>query len=147
VLKRTGLEGAMVKIQSIRERALQSRDAIELLRDKWRIPILHVLTPGRLRASQLQGALPRISAKVLTQTLRGLERDGLISRDVRNAVPAHVEYELTSMGSSVIPLLRNLCRWAEDNSTKRDEARRRFDSSPRKSNGRARIASRNSSVL
>jgi DNA-binding HxlR family transcriptional regulator len=70
----------MVKIQSIRQRALQSRDAIELLRDKWRIPILHVLTPGPLRSSQLQGALRHVSAKVLTQTLRGLERDGLISR-------------------------------------------------------------------
>lgn len=134
----------MVKIQSIRERALQSRDAIELLRDKWRIPILHVLTPGSLRAGQLQGALPGVSPKVLTQTLRGLERDGLITRDVRNAVPAHVVYELTSMGSSIIPLLRNLCRWAEDHSAKRDEARRRFDSSHRRSTGRANAATRNS---
>ena len=128
----------MVKIQSIRERALQSRDAIELLRDKWRIPILHVLTPGRLRANQLQGALPRVSAKVMTQTLRGLERDGLISRDVRNSVPAHVEYCLTAMGSSIIPLLRNLCVWAEDNSSKRDEARRRFDSAHKHTNGSRR---------
>lgn len=128
----------MMKVQSIRERALQSRDAIELLRDKWRIPILHVLTPGRLRASQLQSALPRVSAKVLTQTLRGLERDGLISRDVRNAVPAHVEYGLTVMGSSIIPLLRNLCLWAKDNSSKRDEARHRFDSSHRHANASRR---------
>jgi DNA-binding HxlR family transcriptional regulator len=137
----------MAKIQSIRERALQSRDAIELLRDKWRIPILHVLTPGRLRASQLQSALPRVSPKVLTQTLRGLERDGLIARDVRNAVPAHVEYELTSMGNSVIPLLRNLCRWAEDNSAKRDDARTRFDTSHKRSNGRAKVVSRPSPLL
>lgn len=128
----------MVKIQSIRERALQSRDAIELLRDKWRIPILHVLTPGRLRASQLQAALPQVSPKVLTQTLRGLERDGLISRDVRNVVPSHVEYELTAMGNSVIPQLRNLCLWAEDNSAKRDEARRRFDSCHNRSNSHRR---------
>ena len=138
----------MVKTtQSIRERALQSRDAIELLRDKWRIPILHVLTPGALRASELQSALPRVSAKVLTQTLRGLERDGLISRHVRNAVPAHVEYEMTTMGNSVIPLLRNLCVWAEDNSSKRDEARRRFDSSRKNSDSRTRPSKRNSSAL
>lgn len=130
----------MVKIQSIRERALQSRDAIELLRDKWRIPILHVLTPGHLRANQLQGALPKVSPKVLTQTLRGLERDGLISRDVRNAVPAHVEYGLTPMGSSIIPLLHNLCLWAKDNSSERDEARRRFDGSQRISDGTRRKA-------
>jgi len=130
----------MVKIQSIQERALQSRDVIELLRDKWRIPILHVLTPGHLRANQLQGALPKVSPKVLTQTLRGLERDGLISRDVRNTVPAHVEYGLTPMGNSIIPLLRNLCRWAEDNSKKRDEARRHFDSAQRISEGARRKA-------
>jgi DNA-binding HxlR family transcriptional regulator len=135
----------MSKIQSIRDRALQSRDAIELLRDKWRIPILHVLTPGRLRASQLQGALPRVSPKVLTQTLRGLERDGLISRDILSAVPAHVEYELTAMGDSIIPLLRNLCLWAKNNSARRDEARRTFDGSHKKSDGRIRAAGRDPS--
>jgi DNA-binding HxlR family transcriptional regulator len=137
----------MAKIQSIRERALQSRDAIELLRDKWRIPILHVLTPGALRTSELQSALPRVSAKVLTQTLRGLERDGLIFRKVHNVVPAHVEYELTAMGASIIPLLRNLCLWAEENSAKRDEARRRFDSSRKNSNSRARGPKRNPIAL
>ena len=50
---------------------------------------------------------------MLTQTLRGLERDGLIRREVHQTVPAHVEYELTAMGESVIPLLRNLCHWAK----------------------------------
>jgi DNA-binding HxlR family transcriptional regulator len=49
-------------------------------------------------------------------------------------VPAHVRYELTVMGSSSIPVLRNLCLWAKDNSAKRDEARRRFDSSHKRSN-------------
>jgi DNA-binding HxlR family transcriptional regulator len=137
----------MVKTQSIRERALQSRDAIELLRDKWRIPILHVLTPGPLRAGELQGALPRVSAKVLTQTLRGLERDGLISRNVHNAVPAHVVYELTAMGNSIIPLLRNLCLWAKDNSAKRDEARRRFDNSRKNPTSRIRTAKPNPFAL
>jgi DNA-binding HxlR family transcriptional regulator len=60
----------------------------------------------------LQAAIPQISPKVLTQTLRGLERDGIIKRNVHAVLPPHVEYELTRMGNSVIPLLRNLCRWA-----------------------------------
>jgi DNA-binding HxlR family transcriptional regulator len=117
----------MATVEVIRNRALQSRDALELLSDKWRVTVLHVLTPGPLRANQLQRAIQFVSPKMLTQTLRGLERDGLISRNVRSAVPAHVEYSLTEMGLSVIPLLRNLCQWAKQHSRQRDEARRKFD--------------------
>src|SRR5215468_3260932 len=117
----------MGKIQSIRARALQSRDAIELLSNKWRIAILHLLTPGPLRASALQRAIPQVSPKMLTQTLRGLERDGLIQRHVQNVVPPHVEYQLAAMGESVLPLLRRLCLWAESNADARDQARSRFD--------------------
>ena len=117
----------MSKLQAIRVRALQSRDAIELLSNKWRVTILHLLTPGPLRASELQRAIPQVSPKMLTQTLRGLERDGLIGREVHKVVPPHVQYELTPMGESIIPLLRNLCHWAKANANTRDDARRRFD--------------------
>jgi DNA-binding HxlR family transcriptional regulator len=117
----------MAVVISIRDRALESRDAIELLADKWRIPILHVLTPGPLRSSELQRAIEEVSPKVLTQTLRGMERDGLIERRVFPVVPPHVEYELTDMGRSALKPLRDLCHWAKANVPKRDEARRRFD--------------------
>lgn len=116
-----------MEIRSIHDRSLQSRDAVELLSDKWRIPVLHVLTPGPLRTNELQRALDQVSAKMLTQTLRGLERDGLIERRVLSAVPARVEYQLTAMGASVIPLLRDLCHWAEAHADARDLSRRRFD--------------------
>jgi len=86
-----------------------------------------LLTLGPLRANQIQRAIEGVSPQVLTQTLRGLERDGLIAREVRNVVPPHVEYRLTDMGYQVIPLLRNLCHWAKRNAHKRDEARRQFD--------------------
>jgi len=132
----------MGKVESMRERALQSRDAIELLSDKWRVAVLHVLTPGPLRANQLQSAIDLVSPKMLTQTLRGLERDGLVIRHVRNTVPAHVEYSLTSMGTSVLPLLRNLCHWAKQHSRERDEARRTFDHA---TDGRRKTGSRKSS--
>ena len=112
---------------SIRTLALQSRDAIELLSNKWRVTLLHLLTPGPLRTSDLQRAVEQVSPKMLTQTLRGLERDGLIRRHVHNVVPAHVEYELTGMGNGVIPLLRELCHWAKANARARDESRHRFD--------------------
>lgn len=119
----------MVKVPAVRALALQSRDAIELVGSKWRIAILHVLTSGPVRTKVVQQAMRNVSPKVLTETLRGLERDGLIERRVRAVVPPHVEYALTEMGQSVIPPLSSLCHWAEAHSANRDEARRRFDES------------------
>jgi DNA-binding HxlR family transcriptional regulator len=117
----------MAKILNIRERALESRDAIELLSNKWRIAVLHLLTPGPLRTGELQRALADVSPKVLTQTLRSMERDGLIEREIFPVVPPRVEYRLTGMGSSVLVPLQELCHWARANGAKRDAARRRFD--------------------
>lgn len=117
---------------SLRDRALQSRDAVELLSDKWRITLLHLLTPGPQRAKALQQGITKISPKVLTQTLRGMERDGLISRKIYASVPPRVEYQLTDMGASLIEPLKALCLWAESHVEERDRARREFDVRQRK---------------
>ena len=117
----------MVRSVAIRGRVLQSRDAIELLSAKWRIPILHLLSFGPLRTGKLQKAMEEVSPKVLTQTLRGLERDGLIERKIYKMVPPHVEYELTGMGRSVLKPLGDLCHWAKAHVEGRDAARKRFD--------------------
>ena len=123
----------MSKSLSIRGRVLQSRDAIELLSDKWRISLLHVLEAGPRRTGELQRAVSEVSPKVLTQTLRGMERDGLIARNVHTVVPPRVEYALTPIGRSLIPLLRELCHWAKVHVPARDRARREFDQRVRKS--------------
>jgi DNA-binding HxlR family transcriptional regulator len=117
----------MPRILSFRERALESRDAIELLAEKWRITILHLLRNGALRTSVLQSAMPDVSAKVLTQTLRSMERDGLIHREVYPVAPPHVEYSLTPMGTSLLEPLAMLCHWAKAHVRERDEARAQFD--------------------
>jgi DNA-binding HxlR family transcriptional regulator len=117
----------MGKVLSLGDLALQSRDVIELLSNKWRIPILHILRNGPLRTSEIQGAMSQVSAKVLTQTLRGMEWDGLIDRHIFTVVPPHVEYALTDMGRSLIQPLQDLCRWAESHVAGRDAARRKFD--------------------
>jgi DNA-binding HxlR family transcriptional regulator len=130
----------MTKVQSLRVLALQSQDAIELLTSKWRITILHLLTSGPLRHNQLQRAIERVSPKMLTQTLRGMERDGLIARQIHKVIPPHVEYQLNPMGETLMPLLRNLCHWAKANAQRRDEARHRFDH-PAKDGDRARSSS------
>ena len=114
---------------SLRDRALESRDAIELLSDKWRITIIHVLRHGPLRTNELQGAISEVSPKVLTQTLRAMERDGLIGRKVYAVVPPRVEYGLTDMGRSLLTPLRDLCHWAKAHADERDAARKRFGSS------------------
>jgi DNA-binding HxlR family transcriptional regulator len=117
----------MAELKNPRLRALQSRDAIELLSDKWRIPILHVLSPAPLRSGELQKAMSEVSPKVLTQTLRRMERDGLISRMVYPVVPPKVEYRVTNMGRSLLAPLRQLCLWAKAHGKERDQARRDFD--------------------
>lgn len=114
-------------VAQLRAETLQSRDVVELLADKWRIPILHVLEKRVLRTHEIQSAMLRVSPKMLTQTLRGMERDGLVQRMIRPVAPPHVEYALTRMGRSVIKPLRVLCSWAESHVTERDAARKRFD--------------------
>jgi len=116
------------RVRKLRVQSLESRDAVELLSQKWRITVLHLLTSGALRNRQLQAATEPISPKVLTQTLRGLERDGLIERKVYAVVPPRVEYSLTEMGRSVLRPLADLCHWAKAHVVQRDAARKRFDS-------------------
>ena len=126
---------------SLKFTVLQSRDAIELLSDKWRIALLHLLENGPLRNHELQSAIEEVSPKMLTQTLRGMERDGLITRTVHRASPPRVEYELTEMGSSVIAPIRKLCHWAKEHIGERDASRARFDlaaNSPGAVRGRVR---------
>lgn len=117
----------MAELENLRFRALQSRDAIELIADKWRIPILHVLSPAALRSSELQKAMADVSPKVLTQTLRRMERDGLISRTIYPVVPPRVEYRITNMGRSLLEPLRQLCLWAKAHGKERDQSRHEFD--------------------
>jgi DNA-binding HxlR family transcriptional regulator len=117
----------MAKVINIRDRALQSRDAIELLSNKWRITVIHILREAPLRTNEIQSAMSEVSPKVLTQTLRGMERDGLIHREIFNVVPPRVEDALTAMGKSLIKPLEDLCHWAKAHISERDAARNRFD--------------------
>ena len=117
----------MSDVMRLRKRALQSKHAIELLANKWRITILHILREGPLRTREIQTAIPEVSPKMMTQTLRGMERDGLLTREVHTTGTRHVAYSLTPMGTSLIPPLQKLCRWAKANIRRRDLARERFD--------------------
>lgn len=103
--------------------------AIEVISDKWRITVLHQLSNGPLRTSVLQKNVGEISTKVLTQTLRGLQRDGLIERHVSPGVPPRVEYRLTSIAGHLMSALDGLFYWSQSYGHETLLARRRYDAS------------------
>ena len=82
-----------------------------LIGGKWKTLILDNLTDGTLRFGELQKCMPRITPKMLTQQLRELEEDGLVSRRVFPVVPPKVEYELTEFGQTVRPILTEMRDW------------------------------------
>lgn len=102
------------------------RDVLDQIGDKWTALILMALVQPR-RFSEIGRSVPDISKRMLTQTLRELERDGLISRHVFATKPPSVEYRLTEMGVSVLDPLAGLVRWAESRHEDIRSARARFD--------------------
>src|SRR5438477_2420840 len=90
-----------------------SRIVLDRIADKWTALIIHVLANGTQRYAALQREIGGISQKMLTQTLRSLERDGLVLRKIHPVVPPKVEYSLTRLGRTLIDPLRILCRWSE----------------------------------
>ena len=95
--------------------------------DKWTVLVVTVLGDGRKRFSEIRRALGSISQRMLTLTLRGLERDGLVTRTVFPTIPPRVEYELTKLGRSLLDPVSGLSLWARQNRPTIQEARRKFD--------------------
>lgn len=93
---------------------------------KWKpIILFHLGTDGTLRFSQLKKIMPNITQKMLTQQLRELEADGMVHREVYPQVPPKVEYSLTELGASVMPVIHQLSSWGQEYAkvmTKRDSA-------------------------
>ena len=89
---------------------------MKLIGTKWKPLVLFHLLEGSLRSGVLQKKVPEISNKMFTQTVRELERDGLILREVFPVVPPKVEYQLTEKGRSLEDILRRLDRWGIENS-------------------------------
>lgn len=95
--------------------------------DKWSVLVVSLLGGGPMRFSELQRAIEGISQKMLTTTLRNLERDGFCTRTVLPSVPPHVRYELTKLGGDLLVPVKGLADWAIANRVRLDSARRRFD--------------------
>jgi DNA-binding HxlR family transcriptional regulator len=92
-----------------------ARLAVEIIADKWAVVVLYGLSRGRRRHGELVELIGGISKKMLTQTLRRLERHGLVARHAYAEVPARVEYELTPLGATLVEPIQMLAGWAERN--------------------------------
>jgi DNA-binding HxlR family transcriptional regulator len=89
------------------------RDVLDRVGAKWSVLVVVLLKDGKLRFSDLRRSIDGISQRMLTQTLRQLERDGLVERTVYPSVPVRVEYELTALGRTLLEPLTALAQWAE----------------------------------
>jgi len=88
---------------------------IDLIGGKWKpLIIWHLSNKGTLRFNELRKLLPQITQKMLTQQLRELEADNLVNRKVYPQVPPKVEYSLTDLGTSLLPILSMMCKWGSD---------------------------------
>ena len=95
--------------------------------DKWTILVVVELGQGARRFNEIRRALGSISQRMLTLTLRGLERDGLVTRTVFPTIPPKVEYELTKLGRSLLEPVSGVGLWARQNRATIEAARQRFD--------------------
>jgi len=104
------------------------RDVLTRVGDKWSVLVIVLLGSGAQRFSDLRRTIEGISQRMLTHTLRGLERDGLVVRAVYPTVPPRVEYELSPLGHTLLKTVTELANWASANRNQIERARTTFDS-------------------
>jgi DNA-binding HxlR family transcriptional regulator len=102
-------------------------DVLARIGDKWTVYVVGLLSNGPMRFNELRRAVGSISQRMLTLTLRGLERDGLVTRTVYPTIPPRVDYELTDLGQTLISILAPLGRWAVENRQTVERSRSKFD--------------------
>jgi len=102
-------------------------DVLARVGDKWSLLVIYMLSNQSMRFSELKRSLGSISQKVLTTTLRGLERDGYVVRHVTPSIPPRVDYELTSLGHDVLGPVKALAMWAISRRKDVENARCKFD--------------------
>lgn len=105
------------------------RRVLEIISNKWAALVIYALEDGTLRYGEVRRRIEGISQKMLTQTLKQLERDGLIRREVKPMIPPVVEYSLTELGDTLTPCMRMLKSWALEHYPMVIQAREEYDRS------------------
>ncbi len=106
---------------------LAAREVLNRVGDKWSVLVVGLLGEGQKRFSELKRAIDGISQRMLTLTLRGLERDGLVTRTVYPTVPPRVDYALTPLGVTLLEPVSALAAWSQAHREEIQTARARFD--------------------
>ncbi|WP_079155668.1 winged helix-turn-helix transcriptional regulator [Streptomyces ambofaciens] len=120
-----------VTSQAVNAHACPVREVLDRMAGKWSVQILVAAAPGPIRFTELERSIEGVSRRMLTLTLRNLERDGLVVRTVHPTVPPKVEYELTDVAQELYSSLRHLTDWAERNRVYIAEARAAYDTEHR----------------
>ncbi|MFF2199727.1 winged helix-turn-helix transcriptional regulator [Streptomyces sp. NPDC058145] len=116
-----------VTVRAVDADACPVREVLDRVAGKWSVQILVAAAAGPTRFTELERGIEGISRRMLSLTLRHLERDGLVTRTVHPTVPPKVEYELTPASRELLPTLRRLAHWAERNRVYIAEARAAYD--------------------
>lgn len=121
------MEPELTAQPNVLDQNCESRQTLDRVADKWSALVVYGLVRGPRRHGQLKREIDGISQKMLTQTLRSMERDGLVIRQVIDRVPPHVEYRLTALGETLTEPLVAICRWSMDHLPEVRAARAAFD--------------------
>ena len=109
------------------ESCLAVREILKRVGDKWSVLVVSLLRDGPKRFTELRNSIEGISQRMLTLTLRGLERDGLVKRTVEPTIPPRVDYELTRLGRTLLDPILALGQWAQEHRSAIQEARSLYD--------------------
>ena len=117
------------RLPTIAPDACAVREVLDRVGDKWSVYVIHLLGGQTRRFSELKRGIDGISQRMLTVTLRGLERDGLVTRTVFAVVPPRVDYALTPLGETLLETICSLVAWSEEHRSDVQQARQRYDAS------------------
>jgi DNA-binding HxlR family transcriptional regulator len=105
----------------------RAREVLQRVGDKWSVYAIDLLGQGTMRFSELHRSIDGITSRMLTVTLRGLERDGIVSRTIHPVIPPRVDYELTPMGRTLLDVIGQLVCWTDSHLAEIDAARAAYD--------------------
>jgi DNA-binding HxlR family transcriptional regulator len=105
----------------------RAREVLQRVGDKWSVYVIDLLGPGTKRFTELHRAIDGVTARMLTVTLRGLERDGIVTRTIHPVIPPRVEYALTPMGRTLLDTIGQLVTWADSHVPEIEAARAAYD--------------------
>ena len=105
----------------------RAREVLQRVGDKWSVYVIDLLGQGTMRFSELHRAVDGITSRMLTVTLRGLERDGIVTRTIHPVIPPRVDYELTAMGRTLLEIIGQLVTWTDGHLPEIDAARAAYD--------------------